>query len=627
MAKPDYYIYWDAMAPLRAARPRSVPLPMKLVDCEIPKLAPDGPGRTLPWFTLDADAAALRTHVFPAQFFRWCQEYVWVALQNRPPKTASAKARVFWALDVWTRVVQGLLALNIPIDPFEGCILTESGACVVPPTALSSLFFNYYAPMQALHKAPAPRVDHGIVAPAPFFDLPWNWLRRQPALAKHLYALTPWTDVFELPRKNNADAGDLKGADAPTRAAIFQWRLWTMQELEKFAHPREAWLPTGINPGTATTWTGLSKAAAYDRYWPHRMGTRSNSGSLLDYVRAIERETTAATVIADTPWYFPSFAWSYSVGVPALVNYLRQLDYDGELQARMQAWMVLAVPRVDSRGKALPDKPQPVTCTDYRLAYEGKSGEIKKNAEDAAGRAAGLAAASPKVAAQMASQVAGALQKVSVALAALETVGGTAALAGALGSAGAALGTMAAALASAGPFAAVSGALSAGIAWVLMKIGGVAVGHVYIPIISIPQPFVRTLKSSDYKTQATGSSADVLLRVVNAFVNIEKATGFDLGFVFKPMLSVSASIRFQRARALNEALEAAAAALLQQSLAVQEAIREGRLAPPTREPPPTPPTQERPPTVVVEGTPGGVLVRAFAFTGNPFRLFSRERRT
>jgi len=602
---------------------------MKLLDCEIPKFAPDGPGRTLPWFTLDADAAALRTHVFPAQFFRWCQEYVWAALQKRPPKTASAKARVFWALDVWTRVVQGLLALNIPIDPFGGCVLIESGACVIPPTALSSLFFNYYGPMQALHKVPAPRADHGAVAPAPFFDLPWNWLRRQPALAKRLYGLTPWTDVFDLPRKNNADARDFEGADAPTRAALFQWRLWTMQELEKFGvHPREAWLPTGINPGMVTTWTGLSKAAAYDHYWPHGMGKRSDSGSLLDYVRRVERESTTAGAISDVPWYFPNFAWSFSVGVPALVNYLRQLDYDGEIQARMQAWMVLAVPRVDSQGKVLPGEPQPVTCTDYKLAYEGKADEIKKSAEDAAGRAAGLAAASPKAAAQMASQVAGALQKVSLALAALDIAGLTAAAAGVLGSAGAALGAMAAALASAGPFAAVGGIASAGIAWVLMKIGGVAVGHVYIPVVRIPQPFVRTLKASDYKTQATGSSADVLLRVVNTFVNIEKATGFDLGFVFKPMLSVSASLQLRRRQALNDAREAAAAALLQQSLAVQEALREGGMELPKREPVPAPKREEtRIPTVVVEGTPGGALIRAFAFTGNPFRLFSREKRT
>lgn len=640
MAKPDHWLYWDAMAPLRTEGSALLApkVPVSVNDgCAWKKDIPKDEQKLMPkpWAELDIQPTGqnLQSYIFPVGYFEWCLRYLAAAKTFKPRAGASAKAQVLWALDVWTHVVQALAATNInwadavprtralgagvPIVRRFDEFRYGRGSGIANPQGSFVLDIETARYLESKHRSGQSKKawDAARLHPAPFMELPQDWSRKSRTLAGQFARYMPWMlGGGEIGSKGKKDSAEMSKAvaasDDPMVAGIFQWRLMCLRDWD-----------------TANYWK--------DRM-PLSMGDDAlNTRTLGAYIEHVYKyESSSAALKLDYPGLYPNFQFSYQNGLPKLIDLLTTTTRDAwgqalsrytlSVQEHMLYWVADSMPHLnEARDKARTDVDQPFSCLDFRNLHRRATKDIEDgNARAAAYPYVGVAATKAVVAEaqHLAARAVAIMEKVGKVVGILSGVLLTASVA--LEAVIAVLGTLVATLNVIGLVFAAYALLIALLYSVLPK----AIGAAHLPFYPITNPFMRTLpgaKFRGYSTAPTGSTSDLVLRVVDACLNTELATGMDLGVYdgvrWSPAIAQQIRDRFR-------ALRSGGAVFVLPTVAPKPKAPAPTPTPPKPKAPEVP-THEALPTVVVEGTPGGALLRAFAFTGNPFRLFSRERRT
>jgi len=639
MAKSDHWLYWEAMALLRAEGSALLApqVPVAVVDgCPWKKDIPKDERKLMPkpWAELDIQPTGknLQSYVFPVSYFEWCLRYLAAAKTFKPLRTASTKAQVLWALDVWTHIVRALAATNINWSDAVPRSRSLAARRLVPIVRRFQDFRSGSAQgsfglaldtaryLESKHRFGGAKKDWDAARwhHAPFMELPQDWVRESRTMAEKFCLYMPWVqgggDFGSKGRKDSSEMSKAVAAsDHPLVNAIFQWRLMSLRDWD-----------------TADYWEDQMPLSMGD----DSLNTRT-LGSYIDHV--YKYESRSPDLELHYPGLLPNFQFSYENGLPRLIDLMTTTAHDAWGQARSRYtlsiqehllyWVADASPHMEAGGggqvRMRTDVDQPVSCADFRDLHRRATKALEAGRDAAfANPAIGVAASKAIVneAGRLAAQAVSITREVGERVAILSNVALTAGqiAAAVLG----AISAIASYIPYVGQMLALFTFLMQALAWLLKETGALAVGAAHLPFFPIPNPFTRTLKARGYRTAPTGSTQDLMLRVMDACLNIELATGIDLGVYDGARWTPTTAQQLRDRLAVGQRSFVLPMAPV---LPKREPPKPIAPAPPKREPPK--PTREAIPTVVVEGTPGGALVRAFAFTGNPFRLFSRERRT
>jgi hypothetical protein len=325
--------------------------------------------------------------MFPKAYFKAQQAYVTHALKNKPPSTATIRAKVLWMVDVLTRVNFCYLALNIPFyeaatPGLELFSQRRSNGWISAPTGGSAgegqhqLLAGLLATAKKFYGEINPSV--GTPGPAPFVAQPVTWMAEASkddwALReKVLSDVVPWLKGgYRLKAKGGKDAGDVKAAKGndPLTQAVGQWRLWMLLDYANAPKGR------------------------YSNWLPSSMGIKvGDTPTLLKYIANVEKENKVSSVSTfaipnlsakgkTDAVPLPNFAYVYNDGVAeAFAVRVIGMDYDAEVRAHVNAWYVNSLPRTVALpgGKIVYDSTslnkncqtdscvyQPITYTDFQ---------------------------------------------------------------------------------------------------------------------------------------------------------------------------------------------------------------------------------------------------------------------
>lgn len=475
-----------------------------------------------PWVNIDAaPTAATARAIFPREYFLYLQNYVRVALTQKPPDTASAKAKILWLLDVQTVATMALLMLNIPLrgqgytyKAFVGLPdanptpANEVASPVLQPLlAAQKLFYDNlalsryagYDPRQLADPKYKAELAAAVIQPAAFASLPVFWIGnayRQWKSFDQIYVLlfggvipTTAANWYGIPSYGSKDAASLKDAvargDAPLLRGIYQWRMWCVRD-------------------------GMPNIYADASIAPLGLGTATNTVNLVDYiahVMSFERSSPELVLQTGTPGkLYPNFAHAF-VGAARIGAQVVSINYELEIRKHIGAWAVRNSPRLDAAGNPVFDRQsnqyaqQPITYVDNDAFLRGLSKDVADRAK--------LAIANPGYACGDDKACQSAWTGATVHGTKIPGMSEVYSLAK---------------YSPLGPF--IAGGLA--LAGFLVNKFGAAIGGGYWPFFLVDQPFARTFTAAGFRTVPDGSSVDVVMRVLVALQGLERLTGQSL---------------------------------------------------------------------------------------------------
>lgn len=451
-----------------------------------------------PWIEVAAAPTAATARIlFPKDYFDWCKQYVTTAIRNQPSTTASAKARVLWALDLMTHVCEALISLNIPVAPSvrsgrSSATASFSGEQMLAPftSAIAGFARNVELARSNvyLQYRDNPRfkeeVQRATTMPAPFAMLPLQWIGRgimskdtDPIYERIYRGLVPMAGEghYALQSVGGKDGVELlnaiRSADAPMIQGILQWRLWCVRD-------------------------GIGVPAGMDVHKnPLGWGPSNNQKTLaqvIDHATRSEKQTPELVygVVNSVGRLYPNFAYAFN-GIEHIAQQLTAMGYEATIKRHVTAWIGDALPRADEAGRPAKDArgydvPQPVSYTDHKLIREGNAA--------AATAAARSAAANPKCE--------GSNQRLCQQSLRIRQ------------------------LVMNSPLVPVYKAMMAIGDKLTQLIGGaVGVGSAVYPV---EQPFVRSFSDGSCSTVPNGSSTVLVPRILASIGVLEELTGLDL---------------------------------------------------------------------------------------------------
>lgn len=460
------------------------------------------------FFDVAGSGSAELGYCFPQAYFLWTQNYVREALRYKP-STGSAKAKVLWALDVWSHIVYGLLSLNIDLRsgmlyqpgvdnyfaPAQGRGITTHWAHPVYRAFRDAQYHRIKQNVQFLKVSEKPTLRteqekewaDSVMMPTPFFELPFDWISQLDTTAKDpnqlwdlfYSAVLPWeVDGLRLLSESGKDSAEVSAAlaqnDAPLVQGLYQWRLWSLQDWS--SRPRYVTTPLGNSAGD------------WDAWWPLDMGVRNDTVTLGTYIQRVANERGLLTWRSATvSRLYPTLQVTLE-NMEGLTTPFLKLSYAGALKQHVALWTGKTVEQ-NSFGYAA------ITSTDSNALIKGQADLVQAQTEAATNmcgnptQAQQMQSASPEV------------QKLS---------------------------TRVQTMTCNSPARPLLDQLGKLMNKLVVAVGAATGGAPQWPIL--PNPFVRSLSDPAWNTEASGPTAATVARIFYAIKNIEVATGIDMGF-------------------------------------------------------------------------------------------------